>query len=69
MQSSLKMMLSGFEDYLILWSIAIWLVTSGVNCNCIVGGGVAAYCWVNTGVCTLPKYMIFYSNIIILLSG
>ena len=38
------------------------------NCISIVGGGVTACCQVNT-VCTLPKYVIFYSNMIIWLSG
>ena len=38
------------------------------NCNYIVGGGVPAYCYLNTGV-SFPKYMIFYANMIISLSG
>ena len=44
---------SGFEDHLILWSIAIWLITSGRNgikLQLVVHDGVAASCQVNKGV-------------------
>ena len=61
---------SGFEDHLILWSIAIgWLQQEGgmdPNCNYIVCGDVAGCCYL-TQVCTfsqLPDILLKPDNIV-----
>ena len=58
MQSSLKMMASGFEDHLMLWSIEIWLVTSGRN-----GLKLQLYCWWQCSTCCyLNTGVYFFQN-------